>query len=589
MFRLIATTAGQKIAAQFSLAAASAQLHLGRSPQADLQTPWDPRISGLHVSLQPAGSSLRLTKIPAATNPVFVEGREITSALLQPGQSFVIGTTSFELQLNIRSDSSQPPADGVRQLTIERQSLEQVRFNDAARRIEVLTSLPSVIREAAVERELSLQLTSLLLAGISDADLAAVVGLSEQLQPRIFHAEHRFDAAAAVSPSSRLIAAAMQQQKTVLHIWDEAAAIAEYTQAQGFGWAFCTPFADLNGERGLYISGRGNIEPGQNSEQRLHGDIRFAELIADIVTALQKQRRMERQQSGLRQFFSPPILEALGRDLDTSLLEPRECDVTVLFCDLRGFSHRAEEQADNLTGLLERVSLALEVMTSQILRFGGVTGDFQGDAALGFWGWPLESAEAPLNACRAALAIRDEFAKAQADPQHPLHDFETSIGICHGPAVAGKIGTREQVKVTVFGPVVNLASRLEAMTRELHVSVLIDERLDALVRGRLAATDGRIRRLLKVQPYGMDKTMFVSELVPPAERFPLLTDQHITDFEAGLQAFIAGRWPEAWNFLHRMPAEDRAQDFLSMLITQHDRRAPQGWDGIVRMKKKSGA
>ena len=140
--------------------------------------------------------------------------------------------------------------------------------------------------------------------------------------------------------------------------------------------------------------------------------------------------------------------------------------------------HRAEEQADNLTGLLERVSLALEVMTSQILRFGGVTGDFQGDAALGFWGWPLESPEAPLNACRAALAIREEFSRAQADPDHPLRDFETSIGISYGRAVAGKIGTREQVKVTVFGPVVNLASRLEAMTRELHVSVLIDERLD---------------------------------------------------------------------------------------------------------------
>ena len=589
MFRLIATTAGQKIAAQFSLAAGTAPLQLGRSPQADLQTPWDQRISGLHLELQPEGSALRLIRLPTATNPVFVDGREVTSALLQSGQSFIIGTTSFELQLNIRSDSSQPPAEGIRQLTIERQSLEQVRFNDAARRIEVLTSLPTVIREAAVDRELSLQLTTMLLAGISDADLAAVVGLTQQSQPRIFHAEHRFDAATAVAPSSRLVAAAMQQQKTVLHIWDEAAPNAEYTQAQGFGWAFCTPFADLAGDRGLYISGRGSIEPGQSSEQRLQGDIRFAELIADIVTALQKQRRMERQQSGLRQFFSPPVLEALGRDLDTSLLEPRECDVTVLFCDLRGFSHRAEEQADNLTGLLERVSLALEVMTSQILRFGGVTGDFQGDAALGFWGWPLESAEAPLNACRAALAIREEFSKAQADPAHPLRDFETSIGISYGRAVAGKIGTREQVKVTVFGPVVNLASRLEAMTRELHVSVLIDERLDQLVRGRMAPGDGRVRRLLKVQPYGLDKPLFVSELVPPVERFPLLTDQHLADFEAGLQAFMEGRWSQAWSFLHRMPAEDRAQDFLSMLITQHDRRAPPGWDGIVRMKKKSGA
>ncbi|MFZ9091462.1 MAG: adenylate/guanylate cyclase domain-containing protein, partial [Planctomycetaceae bacterium] len=121
------------------------------------------------------------------------------------------------------------------------------------------------------------------------------------------------------------------------------------------------------------------------SEQQLHADIRFSELIADIISALEGQRRLERQQSGLRQFFSPPVLETLGKDFDTSLLSPRECDVTVLFCDLRGFSHRAEIEADNLTGLLERVSMALEVMTDQILRFGGVTGDFQGDAALGFW------------------------------------------------------------------------------------------------------------------------------------------------------------------------------------------------------------
>ena len=589
MFRLIATTAGHKVAAQFSLNAGTGPLHLGRSTQADLATPWDPRISGLHVQLQPAGSALQLTKLPHATNPVFVDGREVNSVLLQPGQTFVIGTTSFELQLSVRSDSSQPPADGIRQLTIDRQSLEQVRFDDTARRIEVLTSLPTVLREAAVERELSQQLTAMLLAGISNADLAAVVGLSDQSQPRILHAEHRFDATATVAPSSRLVAATMQQQKTVLHIWDEATAATAYTQAQGFGWAFCTPFADITGDRALYISGRGSIEPGQSSEQRLQADIRFAELIADIITALQKQRRMERQQSGLRQFFSPPVLEALGRDFDTSLLEPRECDVTVLFCDLRGFSHRAEEQAENLTGLLERVSLALEVMTSQILRFGGVTGDFQGDAALGFWGWPLESPEAPLNACRAALAIREEFSRAQADPDHPLRDFETSIGISYGRAVAGKIGTREQVKVTVFGPVVNLASRLEAMTRELHVSVLIDERLDQLVRGRMTPADGRVRRLLKVQPYGMDKPLFVSELVPPVDRCPLLTDQHVADFETGLQAFMEGRWSEAWSYLHRMPAEDRAQDFLSMLITQHDRRAPAGWDGIVRMKKKSGA
>jgi adenylate cyclase len=193
-----------------------------------------------------------------------------------------------------------------------------------------------------------------------------------------------------------------------------------------------------------------------------------------------------------------------------------------------------------------------------------------------------------LNACRAALAIREEFARAQAEPDHPLKDFETSIGIAHGRAVAGKIGTREQVKVTVFGPVVNLASRLESMTRELHVSVLIDEFLDKQIREKLPKDEGRVRRLLQVLPYGMDRTLLVSELVPPESHRSALTDQHLSDFERGVALFISGQWSEAWKFLHRMPAEDRAQDYLSMLITQHDRKSPPDWDGIVRMKKKSG-
>ena len=449
--------------------------------------------------------------------------------------------------------------------------------------------MPAVIRESGVERDLYVRLASLLLAGVQNADGVAIVGVSDNLRPRVFHQEQRFETGLLMQPSVRLISNAMEQQTTVLHIWDNPEANPDqYTQVAGFGWAFCTPFPDITGDRALYITGRSLPEDASSGERRLHADIKFTEFIADIVGSLQRQRRLERQQSGLRQFFSPPILEALGQDLDTSLLEPRECDVTVLFCDLRGFSHRAEEESDNLTGLLERVSLALEVMTSQILRFGGVTGDFQGDAALGFWGWPIASSEAPLNACRAALAIREEFAKAQADPQHPLKDFETSIGIAHGRAVAGKIGTREQVKVTVFGPVVNLASRLESMTRELHVSVLIDEFLDRQIREKLPKDEGRVRRLLQVLPYGMDRTLLVSELVPPESRCPSLTDQHLADFEKGVASFIEGQWSEAWKFLHRMPAEDRAQDYLSMLITQHDRKSPADWDGIVRIKKKSG-
>ena len=443
-----------------------------------------------------------------------------------------------------------------------------------------------------------MRLANLLLAGIQHAEGVAIVSMSaDGKKPIVLHQERRFEADGSIQPSSRLIRNTLDQKKTVLHVWDETAEQdARYTQHAGFNWAYCTPFSSdvsatdnstLPGSHpAIYIAGRSPGEGAKINQQRLHADIKFTEFIADVVGSLQRQRELERQQTGLRQFFSPPILEALGKDLDTSLLEPRECDVTVLFCDLRGFSHHAEEQADNLTGLLERVSLALEVMTSQILRFGGVTGDFQGDAALGFWGWPISSDEAPLNACRAALAIREEFAKAHADPEHPLTDFETSIGIAHGRAVAGKIGTREQVKVTVFGPVVNLASRLEGMTRQLHVPILIDDNLDALIRANTDNFEGRVRKLLHVLPYGMENSLVVSELVPSESALPQLTGKHIEDFEVAVQKFIDGEWADAWRFLHTMPADDRAQDFLAMQITQHDRTAPGDWDGIVRIRKK---
>lgn len=586
MFRLLAFHDGRRLDREFLLAGESSYV-LGRADDATLQTSWDERISRRHVEITVDHRGVEVTRLSDAANPVFVDGTEVTHARLTSGQSFVIGATRFELQQVTQTDS--PRSQAVQQLAIDRQQLQRVRYDDAAKRIEVLTSLPAVIRESGIERDLHVRLASLLLAGIQNSDGVAIVGLSDSQRPRVFHLEQRFETGTLMQPSTRLIANAMEQQTTILHVWEKAtAADSLYTQVAGFGWAFCTPFADLTGDRALYITGRSDPDDSQTGERRLHADIKFTEFIADIVGSLQRQRRLERQQFGLRQFFSPPILEALGRDLDTSLLEPRECDVTVLFCDLRGFSHRAEEESENLTGLLERVSLALEVMTSQILRFGGVTGDFQGDAALGFWGWPISSEEAPLNACRAALAIRKEFARAQADPGHPLKDFETSIGIAHGRAVAGKIGTREQVKVTVFGPVVNLASRLESMTRELHVSVLIDEFLDQQIRQKLAPTEGRVRRLLQVQPYGLDRPLLVSELVPPESSLPLLTDQHLADFEKGVTSFIAGHWADAWKYLHRMPAEDRAQDYLSMLITQHDRKAPSDWDGIVRMKKKSG-
>src|SRR5262249_28423068 len=143
----------------------------------------------------------------------------------------------------------------------------------------------------------------------------------------------------------------------------------------------------------------GGAERSDPSDVR--DDVKFTELAAATLSSLRELNRLGRQQAGLSQFFSPVVIEAIGGDDPDKVLAPRETEVSVLFCDLRGFSQTSERSASDLLGLLERVSRALGVMTHQILDHGGVVGDFQGDAAMGFWGWPLAE---PAAAQKTALA-----------------------------------------------------------------------------------------------------------------------------------------------------------------------------------------
>jgi adenylate cyclase len=567
-------------------------LTVGRMSDSDVPCVWEPMLSRRHIELTIADGQVAGRKLAEAANPVFVSGIACRDFTLNDGDAFVVGATEFRLAASHADDSSQLDRL-LEEIRFDAGQLQHIPFSDADKRIEVLTHIPSVIWGTRTDEDFFLRVVQLLLAGIPRAEAVAVVEpVGDKIE--VLHWDRRNETKGGVRPSSRLVREAIvSSSRSVLHVWEpeHENTDPQYTATGGFNWAFCTPVL-VTGQprRGLYVAGQldgASIAGGVDAHSALlSADVRFTELVSEIVSSLRRLSRLERHQAGLRQFFAPPILQALGQDLDTDILEPRECDVTVLFCDLRGFSQRAENAAHDLTGLLARVSEALGVMTEQILQFGGVTGDFQGDAALGFWGWPFASESAPLNACRAALAIRKAFETASSTPGHTLADFEMGIGIAHGRAVAGKIGTTEQVKVTVFGPVVNLASRLETMTTQLRVPIVIDEATAALVREKLDHSEGRTRRLGKVIPVGMETAVLVSELLPPEHEYPLLKDEHIAQYEDGVNSFINGDWESAWQSLHNMPAGDRAQDFLAMPIVQHNRRAPADWDGIIRLTSK---
>ncbi|MGD9854532.1 MAG: adenylate/guanylate cyclase domain-containing protein [Planctomycetaceae bacterium] len=598
MFELIAEGSDPRQRCRFVLPPGKASL-LGRDATADLTVPWESHLSRVHLELIPDGTYVAMSPRKGARNPVFVDGQAIDSCRLRPGQCFVVGNTTFLIaDVSVSEDS--PGESLLEEVTFARGQLRQVRFEDADRRIDVLSHLPEVIWGAGSESERNSRLVALMLTGIRTADAAALVRVDPEGTVRVIHWERRKETAGSFRPSSRLVTEALlRRQQTVLHTWEsDHAGDSLFTATADFDWAFCTFVnEDHQGPWGLYVAGRSEPQSladrvsGSLGPPVLQADVKFAELVAEIISAVERVNRVEGDLSVMRQFLSPPILSALDQQgrfagLNSDLLEPRECDVTVLFCDLRGFSHRAEEAGDDLLGLLDRVSKALEVMSSRVLEYGGVTGDFLGDAVLGFWGWPFASEDSPLNACRAALAIRRAFAETSQTPGHVLSDFRVGIGIARGRAVAGKIGTSDRVSVTVFGPVVNLASRLESMTKQLRVPILLDDSTAEVVRRRMSPTDGRVRRLGRVLPYGLETPLDVHELLPTEEERPDLTAAHIAQYERGVEAFIRGDWDQAYHQLHGMPPSDRAQDFLTLRIAEHNRVAPPKWDGVIRLPEK---
>lgn len=563
------------------------QVVLGRA--ATWPAAWDERISRRHAELRWDGRRLHVLRLPEARNPIFYKGQQLDEFLLLPGEHFVIGDTTFTVANDRVQVSLDVPAP-VEEQAFSTEYLHNLPFRHVGPHIDVLSRLPEVIGGAVSDAELSVRLVNLLLAGLPRAGAVALIAARELKSARptidVLHWDRRGASSGEFQPSQRLILDALARGESMLHVWNSGVTnggSSDFTVNQGIDWAYSTPIMG-RACRGwaLYVAGRfatsGSVTNPVSDPRDLRDDLKFTELAATTLGALCDVRRLERERAGLSQFFAPPVMEAL-QELDPDVaLAPREAEVTVLFCDLRGFSRVSERSADNLMGLLQRVSESLGVATRAIREEGGVVGDFHGDAAMGFWGWPLAQEDAALRAARAALAISAAFEAATAESA--LADFQMGIGIATGRAVAGKIGTADQVKVTVFGPVVNLASRLEGMTKLLHAPILIDERTAARLRAR---GELRLRRVAVVRPAGMTTQVEATELLA----FDNATDErHVAAYERALDAFVAGDWQLALEQFQHVPATDRAKAFLTTFIAQHGGRAPDDWQGVIALAAK---
>ncbi len=211
----------------------------------------------------------------------------------------------------------------------------------------------------------------------------------------------------------------------------------------------------------------------------------------------------DRVRNLLGMVVSPEIAEELLRREITLGGEERE--VTVMFADCRGFTTMSEALPP--TEVLQRLNEMLTGLSDVIEQHGGVVDKYIGDAVMALFGAPLSHGDDPVRAVGCALEMIDTVEAINAT-RPPEARQQVSIGINTGVAVAGNMGSTKRLNYSVIGDTVNLASRLEGLTRRYDTPVLVTEstRIACGDAFRFELVDdaqvrGRTEKVLVYRPY----------------------------------------------------------------------------------------
>lgn len=158
-------------------------------------------------------------------------------------------------------------------------------------------------------------------------------------------------------------------------------------------------------------------------------------------------------------------------------------DVVIFFSDIRGFTSMAESMKPEQ--VVEMLNEYMTHMVSVIRKHGGVVDKYVGDAIMAIWGVPIDDPESCFHAVSACLEMRQELAALnEVRLSRGLPALHIGMGLNFGPVVAGNIGSDEKMEYTVIGDTVNLASRVESLTKKFGSDLLISKSVRERVADR---------------------------------------------------------------------------------------------------------
>ncbi len=179
-------------------------------------------------------------------------------------------------------------------------------------------------------------------------------------------------------------------------------------------------------------------------------------------------------------YLSSALVDQLASDPSRLILGGETRQMTVMFCDVRGFTSISERFSSDPQGLTQLMNRFFTIMTGVILRNSGTVDKYIGDCIMAFWNAPVDDPNHACHACAAALDMttqlrrmnREWSEEAASKSREPVH-LGIGIGINTGSCVAGNFGSEQRFDYSVLGDPVNLASRLEGQSKTYGVEIVI--------------------------------------------------------------------------------------------------------------------
>ncbi len=280
-----------------------------------------------------------------------------------------------------------------------------------------------------------------------------------------------------------------------------------------------------------------------------------------------------------KHYVSAEVLGELMKNPENLGLSGREVEATVLFTDIAGFSKISEKiTPQELTQMLNQY---FELLTSVIMKEGGMVNKFIGDAVMAIWGVPLDNPNHAIQACRASLQMHR--AMLAMDP------VKCRIGLNTGKMIAGNMGSRERFEYTVIGDAVNLASRLEGVNKPYHTDIMISEMTEEKVRGHFL-----LREVDMIRVMGKQKPVRIFQLLDTIENKESVESQRwsemIDSFNPAIEAYRNRQWEMAIS-LFEQHAQMFPEDYVGRLYLERcqdffAKPPAEDWDGVYQMETK---